>query len=201
MKRIGVDHELACALWDTGRYDARILAVKVADPTRVTEGELDRWVDGATGRMVIGYVAMLAGESPHAATTAARWARSTHPVQAAAAWSLVAQLAVRDTDSPDVVFLAHLAAIEAAIHTAPNAQRETMNMAVIQIGGRNAALRRSAIETAARIGAVDVDHGDTACETPDAAAYIAKTWAHSLAKGFESPAAHERSREPQRRRC
>ncbi len=32
LKRIGVDHELALALWDTGNFDARNLAVKIADP-------------------------------------------------------------------------------------------------------------------------------------------------------------------------
>ena len=46
-----------------------------------------------------------------------------------------------------------------------------------------------------------IDHGDTACKTPDAAQYIDKCWAHSKSKGFESPAAQERSREPQRLRC
>ncbi len=76
-----------------------------------------------------------------------------------------------------------------------------MNMAVILIGCRNAALRKAATAAAKRIGKVVVDHGDTACKTPDAAQYIDKTWAHSKSKGFESPAAHERSREPQRVRC
>jgi hypothetical protein len=76
-----------------------------------------------------------------------------------------------------------------------------MNMAVIQIGCRNAALRKAATAAARRIGKVVVDHGDTACKTPDAAAYIDKAWAHSTSKGFASPAAHERSREPMRTRC
>src|SRR2546422_323984 len=35
-KRIGVDHELACALWDTGNFDARNLAYKIVDPQRLT---------------------------------------------------------------------------------------------------------------------------------------------------------------------
>lgn len=32
MKRIDVDHELALALWDTGNFDARNLAMKIVDP-------------------------------------------------------------------------------------------------------------------------------------------------------------------------
>jgi hypothetical protein len=54
---------------------------------------------------------------------------------------------------------------------------------------------------AKRIGTVDVDHGDTACKTPDAAATIDKTWVHSTSKGFATPAEHERSREKMRTRC
>ena len=54
---------------------------------------------------------------------------------------------------------------------------------------------------AKRIGTIEVDHGDTDCKTPNAAASIEKNWAHSKEKGFESPAAHERSRESMRTRC
>src|SRR5882672_12592871 len=59
VKRIRVDHELALALWDTGNFDARLLAVKVADPTRMTPAVLDRWEATPTSRMCHGYVALL----------------------------------------------------------------------------------------------------------------------------------------------
>src|SRR5690606_35126803 len=71
----------------------------------------------------------------------------------------------------------------------------------ISIGGRNAALRKAALAAAKRIGPVEVDHGDTACKTPDAAAYLDKTWAYATSKGHESPAAQERKRESMRLRC
>ena len=74
-------------------------------------------------------------------------------------------------------------------------------MALITIGGRNAALRKVATAAAKRIGKVDVDYGDTACKTPDAGPYIAKMWAHATAKKFASPAAQERARESLRTRC
>jgi hypothetical protein len=53
-----------------------------------------------------------------------------------------------------------------------------MNMALIAIGVRSAGLRKLALAAAKRIGKVEVDHGDTSCKTPDAAAYIAKTVDH-----------------------
>jgi len=67
--------------------------------------------------------------------------------------------------------------IEKNIHISKNRVRHSMNGALIAIGLRNEALRPLALAAAARIGAVKVDHGDTACKTPDAASYIEKTLA------------------------
>ncbi len=200
VKKIGVDHDLALALWDTGNFDARLLAVKVADPQRITSKDLDRWASDQTSRMCRGYVASLAAESPHGAAKAKEWL-ADGSARRGVGWQVAGMVANLDETTPDAVFVERLAHIEKTIHSAPNSEREAMNMALIQIGCRNAALRKAATASAKRIGKVDVDHGDTACKTPDSAAYIEKTWAHSTSKGFESPAAHERSREPMRLRC
>ena len=76
-----------------------------------------------------------------------------------------------------------------------------MNNALIAIGGRNPALRALATAAALRLGPIQVDHGNTACETIEVAPRIEKTWTHSTSKGFASPAAQERSRESMRIRC
>jgi hypothetical protein len=202
MKRIRVDHELARALWDTGNFDARNLAVKIADPAGMTAAELDQWAQNSSvSRACGGYVAMLAVEGPHKAAKAARWIDSADRGERNAGWTLLSQLAMRDESMPDSFFEGHLAGIERMIHTAPNEDRDSMNRAVISIGCHNAHMMALALAAAARIGPVDIDHGDTSCETPDAAAYIAKAWAHATAKGFVSPAAQERERESPRLRC
>jgi hypothetical protein len=54
---------------------------------------------------------------------------------------------------------------------------------------------------AKRIGKVEIDHGDTACKTPEVVPTLEKTWAHATSKGFESPMAQERARESMRTRC
>ena len=202
VKRIGVDHDLALALWGTGNFDARTLAMKIADPALMTPGTLDAWVRAAPAvRACFGYVAMLASEGPHAAAKAAQWLSSQDVRERCSGWTLLGQISQRDETLPDAVFERRLAEIEKSIHAAPNAERETMNMAVVMIGCRNASLRKAALASAKRIGKVEVDYGDTDCKTPDAAQYIEKTWAHSTSKGFSSPAAHERSREVLRLRC
>jgi len=201
VKKVGVDHELALALWDTGNFDARILAVKLADPAQATAVVLDRWAgEMTTTRMCGGYVAMLAAEGPLGRKKAAEWL-AKGSARRAAGWTLLGFLASLDEDSPDSEFAARLAEIEKTIAAAPNAEREAMNSALILIGCRNDALRKAALAAAKRIGKVEVDHGDTACETPVAAERIEKAWAHSKSKGFASPAEHERSREPMRTRC
>jgi 3-methyladenine DNA glycosylase AlkD len=201
VKRIRVDHELALQLWDTGNFDARNLALKIADPARITPADLDRWASGMHARMCGIYIASLAAESPHAHAKAKQWLADKDVDRRCAGWGVLAQLAQRDADAPDAPFADALARIEKSIHAAPNAEREPMNGAVIAIGCRNVALRKAALAAAKRIGKVEVDHGDTACKTPDAAQYIEKTWGYSTSKGFESPAAHERTRESPRTRC
>ena len=201
-KRIGVDHELGLALWDTGNLDARNLAVKILDPARMKPGDLDRWIGEApTPRMCSGYVAMIAAEGPHATTKAAEWLGAKDERTRVAGWTLLAHLAQRDEAMADDVFAKRLDEIAARIHASSNAERECMNGAVISIGTRSPGLRKLALAAAKRIGKVEIDYGDTACKTPDAAEYIEKAWAHAKAKGFATPAAQEREREVLRLRC
>ena len=42
-KRLGRNHALAHALWDTGWYEARTLVAFVADPAQTTPAEMDAW--------------------------------------------------------------------------------------------------------------------------------------------------------------
>jgi len=60
--------------------------------------------------------------------------------------------------------------------------RYSMNNALINIGVRNPKLEKIAIAAAARIGTVEVDHGETGCKTPEAVAYIKKTVAYNKKK-------------------
>jgi 3-methyladenine DNA glycosylase AlkD len=200
-KKIGVDHELARQLWDTGNHDARTLALKIADPATVSPAELDRWAAVRQPLMCGGYVAMLAAESPHGMAKARAWLASSNPGLRATGWTLLGQLANLDETGSDEPFVKHLAQIEKSIHKAPNAERDAMNRALIAFGGRSPALRKAATTAADRIGKLEIDYGDTSCETPDAATYIEKMWQHSAAKKFPSPAAQERAREPMRLRC
>jgi 3-methyladenine DNA glycosylase AlkD len=200
-KRIGVDHELAEALWKTGNFDAQNLAVKIVDPARMSPADLDRWVrEGCAARICGGYSAMLASEGPHGEAKASQWLSSKNEREREAGWVLLGQLSQRDETLADAYFEKRIAEIERTLHSAPNLERYAMNMALIMIGCRNASLRKAATAAAKRIGKVEIDYGDTACQTADAQEYIAKTWARSTPK-FATPAAAERARDVPRLRC
>jgi len=201
-KKIGVDHELALALWDTENFDARNLAVKIVDPERMQSRDLDRWArEAPVARLCGGYVGMVAGEGPHARKRLEAWLVAKDLGVRCSAWCLLGYLAQRDESLDDAFFAKPLAEIERTIHAAPDREREVMNGAVIAIGCRNVALRKAALATSKRIGKLEIDYGDTACKTPDAADSITKAWAYATGKGYESPAALERTRETPRRRC
>ncbi len=202
MKRIDVDHELALALWETGNFDARNLAMKIVDSARMGTDDLDRWAREGSPALSCGdYAATLPAEGSLGPTKARQWLASADPDVNRAAWPLISQLAFRDEQTPDTFFAELLDEVARTIHTAPNALRAGMNRVVITIGCRSPGLRAAALAAANRIGRVDVDHGDTACETPDARTAIEKAWAHAASKGFASPAAQERKRALPRRRC
>ena len=201
LKRIRVDHELALALWETGNLDARNLAVKIADPARMSASDLDRWARTPMPRMCGNYVPYLAAEGPHARSCADAWLAAKDEARRCAGWGLVGAMSMRDEDLPDAWFAQRLAEIEKSIHASPNAQREAMLAALIAIGCRSAALRKAVTTAGKRIGKVEIDHGDTACKTPELVPTLEKTWAYAASKGFESPAAQERARESMRTRC
>ena len=181
-KRIGVDHALAIALWDSGNTDARCLAALIADPAQLTVATADAWASGTPYHTLVDLVAALVARAPLALERMAQWVGTDDEHVARCGWTVMAHLAQFDRAIADAAFTPYLAVIERRIHDAPNRAREGMNVALIAIGGRSDALAEPAIAAAQRIGEVIVDHGDTACKTPDAASYIAKVRAHQTRK-------------------
>ncbi len=181
-KQIGVDHDLALALWETGNHDARMLATMVAEPARMGRRELDAWIRPVDNYVLSDAVADLVARTAHVDSRAEKWTRSRREFVAHAGWALVAHQAMRDDDRPDGYFTDRLAQIEAGIAGAPNRTRHAMQMALIAIGGRTPGLRRRATALAKRIGTPAVDHGQTSCTTPDAIPYLDRMWERKLAR-------------------
>ncbi len=180
-KAIKVDQALAEKLWATGNHDARILATMIADAGTIGRKQLDTWALQCDNYVLSDAVARLVARTPHARATAEAWTKSGGEYLGQCGWTVFAVLATTDETISDADWLALLARIEKTTGNAKNRVRHAMNGALIAIGGRSTRLKTAAIAAAKRIGKVEVDHGDTSCETPDAVSYIAKLWARKKA--------------------
>lgn len=182
-RRIGQDQPLARSLWGTGNTDARLLACMVAEPDQMDEAELDAWLSEIKYYVLVDeFVSSVASRKPGVRARMERWTFAARDWVAQAGWDLAAVLAMRDPDLGDRFFLDLLTKIEREIGQAGNRTRHAMNGALIAIGLRNEELQSAAVAAAARIGPVEVDHGQTGCVTPSAIPYIEKATAHRQAQ-------------------
>jgi 3-methyladenine DNA glycosylase AlkD len=176
-KAIKKDHALAMQLWATGNHDARILATMIADPKKMTSEDLDAWGKSLTNYTETDAFSKLASGSPLMREKIDPWIGADGEWIESAGWNLLASLALKDGDLPDDYYERYLNVIEKDIHNRKNRVRYVMNSALIAIGTRNERLTKKATAVAAKIGKVEVDHGETGCKTPDAAEFIQKALA------------------------
>jgi 3-methyladenine DNA glycosylase AlkD len=176
-KRVKKDYQLALDLYDTGIYDAMYLAGLIADDTRMSRKDLQRWAEKAACPAISDCtVAWVAAESGHGREMALRWIESKKELVAAAGWATLSSL-VGITDDADLdlgELKALLERVGNTIHDQQNRVRYVMNSFVIAAGCYVPALTQFALQTAAKVGRVSVDMGGTACKVPAAADYIEK---------------------------
>ena len=176
-KQIHIDHNLALRLWDSGNVDARMMATMIADPLQATSTQLDLWVKATDNYLLADMVAFFTVRTTLALTKARKWMKSDKEFVRQCGYVTLATAIKDGVEIGDAECETILATIEKEIHASPNRARHAMNNAVIAIGIFRPALTAAAIETAQRIGRVEVDHGKTSCQTPDAAVYIRKATA------------------------
>ena len=173
-KKIKTNHELALGLWQSGNHDARVLATMVADPAQLSRRVVDAWAKELDNYMLTDAFSKVVSRSPVARDCVKRWTVAKDEWKGSAGWTILSLLALDDPDIEARDLEPHLKTIETTIHGEENRVRYSMNNALIAIGARSAALEKKALAVARKIGAVQVDHGETGCKTPNAAAYIPK---------------------------
>lgn len=184
------DHDLALELYASGNYDAQYLAGLMADESRMSKAELKRWLKTANSVTICGnVVATVAADGPHGAAIALEWIASKKPDVAQTGWTtLAAVVSVRDDAELDLPQLKQLLQqVERTIHQQPDRVRYAMNNFVIALGSYVTSLTDAALAAAKRIGLVEADLGDTACQVFPAGEYIRKVMARgSLGKKRKS---------------
>jgi 3-methyladenine DNA glycosylase AlkD len=175
VKKIKIDHELAMELWKTGNAEAGILALQIADPRKLSEADAEALLDNPHPYFTAYYLSALLARSPIADAKMRAWMKSSQESPRGVGYALLAHRLKGDADCvSDADAGKILATIEKEIHGSANRARYSMNNALIAIGVFKPSMKKKAIDAAKRIGKVEVDHGETDCQTPDAVAYIQK---------------------------
>ena len=181
-KKIKEDHELALQLWDSGNVDARTLATMVVDNGAMDGALAQRWVKDVDYYLLADCVAGVVAKSPVAEAKMKAWMKSKKQYIRQSGYSVLASSLVNGVDVSVSDCRQYLKTIEKEIHASANRAKHAMNMALIAIGIYKSALTKPAMAAAKRIGKVDVDHGETACKTPDAIPYIERAIKRRVAR-------------------
>ena len=151
-KRLGPNHALALDLWETGNYEARIVAAFVAEPERVTPALMDRWCRDFDNWGICDTVCFkLFDHTPHAFGKVAQWAGRRGEFQKRAGFALLACLALHDKRADDIAFVQCLPLIETAATDERNFVKKGVSWALRAIGRRNLALNAAAVTVARRL--------------------------------------------------
>src|SRR5262245_32844219 len=104
-KRLGRNHQLAAALWDTGWYEARMLAAMVDEPASVTPAQMDRWCQDFDNWGLCDTVCFyLFDRTPHAWRKVTQWSNRRDEYAKRGAFALLACLALHDKHTGDAPF-------------------------------------------------------------------------------------------------
>jgi 3-methyladenine DNA glycosylase AlkD len=151
-RRLGGSHELAAALWETGWYEARMLAAFVDEPERVTAAQMDRWCRDFDNWAICDTLCFkLFDRTPHAWAKAAQWALQRDEFVKRAGFAMFASLALHDRAAADEPFVGGLKLVERAAGDERNFVKKGVSWALRAIGRRNAALNEAAVTVARRL--------------------------------------------------
>lgn len=177
-KKIKGNQALAMELYSTGNSDAMYLAGMVADGKKMTPAQLQNWVEKAPWYMISGTtVPWVTSEHPDAIALALKWIDSPAEGIACSGWCTLSAIVatVPDDQLPIKQLSALLDRVVKTMKSSLNRVRYCMNGYVISVGTYVEPLADKAMATARKIGHVECDMGDTACEVPEAESYILKS--------------------------
>ena len=155
-KEIGKDHRLALELWKTGIPDARIVAGMVGEPEKLTEKQMEDWVQDFDSWDVCDQVCMnLFEKTPLAVKKIHDWSQREEEFVKRAAFALLACLAWHDKKADDKKFLALFPVIKQGASDERNFVKKAINWALRNIGKRNPHLNQEALKLAKEIRLMD----------------------------------------------
>lgn len=153
-KELGRSHALALALWETGWYEARMLAAYVDEPERVTPQQMDRWCAEFDNWGLVDTVCfVLFDRSPQAWSKVAPWSRRSDEFGKRAGFVLLACLAAHDKQAEDKAFAKCLPLVERGAQDERNFVKKGVSWALRMVGRRSHGLNAEAVAVARRLAA------------------------------------------------
>lgn len=151
-KALGRNHDVAMALWDTGWYEARMMASYLSEPARMTSAQMDAWVKDFDSWAICDTVCWHAFErSPFAWEKITKWSRLPGEFQKRTSVALLATMALHIKTIDDEKFADMLPLVERAAQDERNFISKGANWALRAIGLRSERLRHDARELAAEL--------------------------------------------------
>ena len=176
-KKIKIDQPLAERLYATGNYDAMYFAGIIADPNGMTAADYERWMDGAYFYMLSDFVvAVTLSEADIAQDVADSWIASDEELRRSAGWSCYCWLlgSRPDREFSERKLAGLLETAERTIRDAPERAQSSMNNFIYTTATSYVPLHDMAVETANRIGPIDIVRGKKVARTLHAAEGIRK---------------------------
>ena len=151
-KNLGTNHALALELWQTGVYEARLIAAFIADPKQLKKSTMNAWAKDFDNWAICDGVCMHCfRETPFGHHLATQWIKRKPEFIRRAGFTMIATLAVHDKTSGDSVFRNYLREVKKYSTDDRTYVKKAVNWALRQIGKRNLALNAAALITAQEI--------------------------------------------------
>jgi 3-methyladenine DNA glycosylase AlkD len=177
LKKTKKNYELSLELYATGNTDAMYLACLMADETKMTEADLNKWVGNAYWKYLnLHAVPWVAGETDFGFDLGLKWIQSKDEDTIIAGWSTLALYSCvhEDAELNIPAYKDLITKVGETIHSEPNEVRQAMNSFLINTAYYIKDLTEFAKQTGEKIGKVTVLQEGTACKVPYAPEYIQK---------------------------
>ncbi|MBO9539079.1 DNA alkylation repair protein [bacterium] len=169
-KGLKKQHALGLALWDSGWFEARVLATLILDPKQLSEEECIRLAESCDSPPILDKLTdNVLEDSKLAEALCARWLDLVDPLLGRAGWNLMTSAVQKDKQGA-LDLDALMAKIETELPATPRPKKESMNMCLVMIGVYHSSHTDKAIAAGERLGRWDdrpVPKGCTSSYPPE----------------------------------
>lgn len=154
-KEIGKNHAIALDLWETGCYEARMLASFVDEADQVTSAQMDAWCSAFDNWGICDTVCFkLFDQTPCAFAKIHKWCKLKGEFQRRGGFALLACVALHQKEANEDDLAKCLPLIESAAKDERNFVKKGVNWALRALGHvRSQSIRQAALELAKRLAA------------------------------------------------